>query len=180
MFSARESEEIRLRIQAMTPEELHRVRLKNLSTTADQMKATNPKYYEEGLKYLYTPLNQPGGFMGMRWTPSCGPYTTINRGWLDLIYWDIQTPFGPPGAQRRTFNVQACVAGTLPQEPFDYVTEGVKVRYLDTMRQRAVRVRAEDNPEAYIAFGGDIFVVTFPRERGRFNDCVTENLQFPL
>jgi hypothetical protein len=38
------------------------------------------------------------------------------------------------------------------------------------IRQCNVRASAEDNPDTYFVFGGDIFAVTYPLEREQFDN----------
>ncbi|KAJ7503196.1 hypothetical protein B0H11DRAFT_1988219 [Mycena galericulata] len=164
-------------INALSPTELDKIREK----VANQMGSLPnqvPDYAERVRALNEEASRRPGGLLGLRWAPHCVPYVTVNHGWLDFIYWDLQLPFGPH--QHKTYNMQVCIAGRSPQEPFDYVAEHVKVELWDVFQQRNVRAHVRDNPEAYYSFGGNIFVVTYPRQRGNFAQYATEKLQLPV
>ncbi|KAJ7454524.1 hypothetical protein B0H11DRAFT_2068835 [Mycena galericulata] len=141
-----------------------------------------PDYAERVRALNEEASRRPGGLLGPIHScvglPHCVPYVTVNHGWLDFIYWDLQLPFGPH--QQKTYNMQVCIAGRSPQEPFDYVAEHVKVELWDVFQQRNVRAHVKDNPETYYSFGGNIFVVTYPRQRGNFAQYATEKLQLPV
>lgn len=103
---------------------------------------------------------------------------TVSHGWLDFVYYDLLVPFGPQ--ERRTFNFQVCLAGRSPQEPFDYVSEGVKVEFWDMNAQCNIPARGDDNPDTYIGLGGDVFVITYPLQRVQLEACATQRLQLPI
>lgn len=66
-----------------------------------------------------------------------------------------------------------------PEEPFDYVAEGVKVEYFDLVMQTTARARAEDNPDCYVGFGGDVYIITYPVERGKLDVFSSFTLHLP-
>ncbi|KAJ7092767.1 hypothetical protein C8R44DRAFT_750254 [Mycena epipterygia] len=167
-----------LALKAFSPAEREDIFRKTTRAMAATVMSHVPDYEQKVLESRDAMMNRRGGVLGLHWTPNCQPPTIVTHGWLDFLYYDLLLPFGPQ--KRRTFNVQVCLTGHPPQEAFDYVAEGVTVELWDMIGQSSVRVRVEDNPETYIGLGGDIFVITYPLQRRRFETCTTSSLQLPV
>ncbi|KAJ7146286.1 hypothetical protein C8R44DRAFT_864069 [Mycena epipterygia] len=165
-------------MKAIDPIEREKIFRSTTRAMAATVRSSFPDYEQQVLENRDVMMRRPGGVIGLRWFSNCEPPTTVSHGWLDFVYYDLLLPFGPQ--ERRTFNVQVCLAGCSPQEPFDYVSEGVKVELWDMPRQCNVRAHADDNPDTYVGLGGDVFVITYPLQRGQLGTCATQRLQLPV
>ncbi|KAJ7497634.1 hypothetical protein FB451DRAFT_1550456 [Mycena latifolia] len=165
-------------IKSMSPADRENIFRSATRTIVATIGSMYPDYEQKAFEYRDAMMSRPGGVLGLRWSPLCEALTIVSHGWLDFVYYDLRMPFGPQ--ERRMFNVQVCLAGCSPQEPFDYVSEGVKVEVWDMSSQQNLRARAEDNPETYFGLGGDIFIITYPLKRGQLGIYATQKLQLPF